>query len=189
MSVQGKLNDVNNSVRTGMFSLQDGTFVPRLNNDNRSQVRAVVIFVNEDKRYAIGLCPTRVMLPFSFSHLNFSTKGILSGREATKILLEEAEKQNVELPAAKFCVNYEAAGVHKGEAFLPSVTELCQIQDRTLLDAWRELGRLDCSRTLMSSITNGQSSVWVRSLTVMAVSGWQGQYRTIGVMPAIEIPF
>ncbi len=170
-----------------MFSLLDGTFVPQLNNDNRRHGRAVVILIDEDQHRAIGLCPTRVMLPFSYSHLNCTTEGIFSGREATEILLEEAAKQNVELPAAEFCVNYEGCGVRKGEAFLPSAKELEQIQDRTLLDAWREVGRLDCSQTLLSSTVNEQMSVWGRSLTQMAINGWREQYRTFGVMPAIEI--
>ena len=127
------------------------------------------------------------MLPFSFSCLSFRTKGIRSGREATKILLEEAAKQGVELPAARFCIDYDKNGVTKGEAFLPSAGELQQFPVVTLQSAWRKIGMADCHGTLWSSTINAQYDVWVACFNPKAVGGWRNQYLTLGLMPAIEI--
>ena len=186
--VQSILNE-NGSVRVGMFNLQDGSYVDQLNADNRKLVRAVIAFVDEDKRYAVGLCPVKIMLPFSFSCLNANTEGIFSGREATKVLLEEAAKQNIELPAIEFCLNYDKNGVTKGEAFLPSAAELNNLPKDTLKRAWHKIGMGDFSNTLLSSTVNAQSDVWVYSFSFAAVTGWCTQYRTCGLMPAIEIKF
>ena len=184
--VQNILNE-SSSVKAGMFSLQDGSIVSRMDADNRKLLRAVIAFVDEDKSYAFGLCPVKIMLPFSFGCLNVKTDEVYSGREATKVLLEEAAKQNIEVPAVEFCINYDKNGVTKGEAFLPSAVELGRIPKDTLKRAWHKIGMGDLNGTLLSSTVNALNDVWVNSFSFAAVTGWCTQYRTCGLMPAIEI--
>ena len=84
-------------------------------------------------------------------------------------------------------VNYDKNGVTKGEAFLPSAAELNKIPKDALKRALRKIGMADFSGTLWSSTVNEQNNVWMNSFSFAAVSGWCNQYRTCGLLPAIEI--
>lgn len=168
--------------------MQNGTNVLQLNKRNRSKVKAIVSYVDESRNCAFGVCPTRMMLPFSFSCLPIMTENIQSGREATKLLLDEATKHGVELPAAEFCVNFDHNGVSKGEAFLPSRYELGLIQRVAVLEAWRKVGLDSGECAFVSSSIGDNYNVWLTSFRPSVVSGWYNQYRTFGVLPMIEIP-
>lgn len=187
MSTQGNFNEPNNLLKVGMFNLVDGTNVAQIDVKNRVKVRSIVALVDESRNYALGMCPVKMMLPFSFSCLPIQTEEILSGREATKILLEEAAKRNIELPAAEFCVNYARNGVYKGEAFLPSYSEVRQMSMSALFDAWHQLGLDTGDRTFVSAGIGYNFNVWLQSFSRNVVSGWYIQYRTFGVIPVVEI--
>ncbi|MBQ7633777.1 MAG: hypothetical protein IJS88_06665 [Alphaproteobacteria bacterium] len=188
MEIQGILNEQNILVKPGMFNLTDGRNVSQLSENDRRYVRAVIFFVDEERHCAIGLCPVCTMLPFSFSCLSSVTEDILSGREATKILLKEAVKQGIELPAAEFCVAYDKNGVQAGEAFLASAYEMKKMSLRALRTAWKTIGFNNCVGSLWSSSISQDFSVWMQNVGAVMPSSWQIQYRTFGVMPAIEIP-
>jgi hypothetical protein len=189
MSTQANFSEQDIALKVGMFHMQNGTNEVKLNERNRSNVRAVVSYVDEARNYALGICPVRIMLPFSFSMLPVMTEEIQSGREATKFLLEEAAKCGIELPAAEFCVNYDRNGIRKGEAFLPSLYEMGQMQRGSMLEAWKQLG-LDRGECAFVSSTIGYNyNVWLTSFNGHIVSGWYNQYRTFGVLPVIEISF
>lgn len=190
MNRQSNLIEQNTPIKVGMFNLQDGRTVGQLEAENRTKVRSVIACVDETRNVAIGLCPVRIMLPFSFSCLMVNTAGIESGREATRILLEEAAKCHIELPAAEFCFNFARNGVEKGEAFLPSKHELQKISlQGEFKKAWHQLGMLSGDRTFLSSSVGHNFNVWVRSFSNSATTGWKIQYCTFGVVPAVEIPF
>lgn len=170
-----------------MFDLGDGQFTDKL--EGSQKVRSVIVDVDEHRGIALGLCPSLVMLPWCFSVLDIDTSKIVSGREATAILLEEAAKQNVELPAAEFCVNYTGFGVEKGKAFLPSKAELMHVgsHQRRLEEVWTSIGMNKCDHTFLSSTVGYEALVWMESMANHAVSGWKLQQQTFGVMPMIEI--
>lgn len=189
MNKQNNLIDQDISIRVGMFNLRDGRNVEQLDADTYPKLRSIVAFVDERENYAFGLCPVKIMLPFSFGCLAVKTDEILRGREATALLLNEAAKQGIELPAAEFCVDFDKFGVNKGEAFLPSRYELDRLSSHgAFWQAWQQLGILSGDLTFLSSSVGMHSNVWMRSFSRAAVTGWQIQYRTFGVMPAVEIP-
>ena len=187
MSTHANFSEQNISIKVGMFHMQDGTNVLQLNERNRLKVKAIVSYVDESRNYALGVCPVRIMLPFSFSCLPVTTEHIQSGREATKFLLEEAAKRGIELPAAEFCVNFDRNGVRKGEAFLLSLYEMQQMQRGALMEAWKQIGmdRGECA--FVSSTVGHNYNVWMISFRKAVTTGWHNQYRTFGVLPAIEI--
>ncbi len=189
MNKQNILNEPQGSLKVGVFNLTDGRNVSQLNNIDRSKVRCVIAYIDEERNIAIGLCPVKIMLPFAFGCLAVNTEGIKSGREATKILLEESAKQGIRLPAAEFCVNYDKSGIGKGEAFLLSSYELKQFSfQKELVKSLFQLGFWSGDRTLWSSTIGINFNVWMQSFSIAAVTGWHIQYRTFGVMPAVEIP-
>lgn len=188
MKAQTNFSEQDISLKIGMFHMQDGTNVTELKEQNRLNVKAIVSCIDENRNCALGICPVRIMLPFSYSFLPVLTEDIQSGREATKILLEEAAKRGIELPAATFCVNYDRNGVSKGEAFLPSLYEMRQMQRGALFDACEKIGLDTCEGAFVSSTIGFNHNVWLTSFRSTVVSGWYNQYRTFGVLPTIEIP-
>ena len=188
MNKQSILNESKDSLRTGMFNLSDGRNVMKLDETDRFNVRSVIAYVDEERNVALGLCPVKIMLPFAFGCLAVCTEDILDGREATRILLEEAAKEGIELPAAEFCVNYDRFGVGKGEAFLPSFHDLKKFSMQGEVGkAWRRLG-LEYNGTIWSSTIGINFNAWMQSYDTATVTGWHIQYRTFGVIPVIEIP-
>ena len=188
MDKQSNLIEHKSSLKVGMFNLCDGRNVEKLDADTYPKLRSVIAIVDESRNYALGLCPVNIMLSFAYGCLNCFTDEILSGREATAVLLEEAAKQKLQLPAAEFCVNYDKSGVSKGEAFLPSRYELKQFSHHSILwSAWEKLGIINGNCTFWSSSVGDDRTVWMQSSSEFAVSGWHIQYRTFGVLPAVEI--
>ena len=166
-----------------MFDLGDGKFVRELSGNQK--FRSVIVDVDERRGIALGICPSQIMLPWSYSAIKIDTADIVSGREATAILLEEAGKQGVELVAAKFCHNYVGVGVEKGMAFLPTRFELSH--ESALEKAFAMLGFNKYNGSYWSSSVGYGGQVWMQSTTKYSVSSWQSQMRTFGVMPMIEI--
>lgn len=169
------------------FDLGNGEFRREVTGDQK--FRSLIVDVDEHRGVALGLCPSLMMLPWSYSPFEFDTTNIVSGREATAILLEESAKQGVELGAAQFCHNYSGFGVEKGMAFLPTHFELARVaaHGKRLEDMLIMIGYNKCDHTFWSSSVGEGNFVWMRSLAKHAVSSWQGQMRTFGVMPMIEI--
>ncbi len=171
------------NVSAGMFDLGDGSFARKVSGNQK--FRSVIVDVDERRGIALGICPTLIMLPWSYSALEIDTADIVSGREATAILLEEAKKQGVELVAAEYCHNYTGVGVEKGMAFLPTRFELSRVS--SLEKAFAMIGLNKCDGTCWSSSVGYNGQVWMQSTTKYSVSSWQLQMRTFGVMPMIEI--
>lgn len=170
-----------------MFDLGDGRFVSELLGNQK--FRSLIVDVDEHRGIALGICPTLMMLPWSYAPLEIDTSGMVSGREATAELLQQATKQGVELAAAAFCANYNGFGVKPGEAFLPSRFELSILlaRERSLKAALARIGFNKCSYTFWSSSVGMDSRVWMQSLSSYSVSDWKSQLQTFGVMPMIEI--
>lgn len=181
--VENVITEPQLNVSACMFDLGDGKFVSKLSDNQK--FRSVIVDVDEHRGIALGICPALIMLPWSYSALEIDTTDIVSGREATKILLEEAEKQGVELVAAKFCHNYTGVGVAKGEAFLPTRFELFRVS--ALEKALSMMGVNKCDGSYWSSSVGYGGQVWMKSTTKYTVSSWQSQMRTFGVIPMIEI--
>ena len=174
----------------GLFDLGNGKFAKKIS--DRSKVRSVVAIVDEEQRLAYGLCPKYQMMCWCPTCLVVITHHILSGMEAARLLLDEAAEKGISLPAAEFCANYEGYGVKKGEAFLPSKAEIRKINisaDR-IFAAWK----LVCNHSLdwqmlFTSTVNSDYCVWSESFSETAVSGWQYQCRTFGVVPMVRIRY
>ena len=178
-------NKLSNTPFIGAFDLGNGTFSPEAT--KRSAIRSVVVSVQEDKGQFFGLCPTQIMLPFSYGAVMTETTHIESGRDASLFLKQEAKKLGIELPAVDFCLGYEGFGVTKGMAFLPSKAELSAFAGSKLLSAFRKLGLTRTDNTFLTSSLSDDHTVWMLSLTSMSITGWVNPYRTCGVMPMIEV--
>ena len=189
MNTQTNFHEQNTPLKVGMFNLKNGQCVEKLDEKTRTQVRSIVALIDEANNYALGMCPVKIMLPFSFGCLPFRSDEIRSGREATNLLLEAAAKHGIELPAAEFCVNFDRNGVSKGEAFLPSYSEVRMMPATTLMEAWHQLGLDTGDRTFVSATVGNNFDVWLQSFSRTMVSGWYNQYRTFGVIPVVEIKF
>ncbi|MBQ4400440.1 MAG: hypothetical protein II830_04020, partial [Alphaproteobacteria bacterium] len=175
------------NVSVCMFDLGNGQFADKVLGNQK--FRSLIVDVDEHRGIALGICPTLMMLPWSYAPFEINTSNVVSGREATAELLQQAAKQGVELGAAAFCANYEGFGVKCGEAFLPSRFELSILvaRERSLKAALARIGFNKCSYTFWSSSVGMDSQVWMQSLSSYSVSDWKSQLQTFGVMPMIEI--
>lgn len=183
-SRQGKDLDV----KAGMFDLGNGVFETKLT--DRNKVRSVVAVVNEEREIALGLCPAYLMTCWCPTCLGVVTKQFLSGKEATQFLLQAAAAEQKDLPAVQFCTDYQGFGVQKGEAFLPSKAELCQIlgPSNKVFYSWQQVVNINVDwLALFSSSVNEDYCVWVEKFSERDVSSWNYQCRTKGVIPIIEI--
>lgn len=107
-------------VLPGMYVYADGLVSSEII-PNR-QIKAVVGYVAEGKVYAVCLKETE--LPWSSDRLLVpETKTMISGKEATKKILETAWAQGKKAEAAQWCHDYAEDGVKPGEAFLASLYE------------------------------------------------------------------
>ena len=181
------LNSISTTASAGMFDLGNGTYAYDFK--ERFKIRSIVAAVDADNGKAFGLCPVQSMMPLSLGVLHVQTAQIDSGREATKVLLDAAEKQGLVLPAVDFCRNYEGFGVQKGEAFLASGHELRYVamSHEKILKAFKKLGLTRTDNSFLSTAINQDCCVWVLSLNNRAVTGWKQLWHTGTVMPMIEI--
>lgn len=133
------LLDTDKEIFPGMFVYEDNKFSKTL--IPHSQVKAVVAFVANGMVYAICLKEER--LPWSSTDLEVkATQQVTDGREATKEILEAAQKNKGKAEAAQWCYDYNYDGVKQGEAFLPSVEELdnCSLHLAEIDAAFEMLG-------------------------------------------------
>ena len=180
-----KINDISD-LKIGMFDLGNGNFSPKMPANH--QFRSVVATLLPEENRAIGLCPTQLVLPWSYMPLAVVTQEITSGKSASIILWQEAEKQGVVLPALAFCRNYERFGVAKNEAFLPTKKELSGIC--LSYEVWnnimRACGVRILEQTLLSSTVNNYGHIWIQGLG-KRYSHYDFQNRIFGVCPAVDI--
>lgn len=109
-------------VRPGMFLTKEG-YVSR--NYIADEVIAMVIGVFSNKIEALSVSGTA--MPFGSSELFVDTDG-LSGLEATRLIVAEAERLNLQADAAMYCQNFSVPGLVKpGDAFLLSKEEIIDI--------------------------------------------------------------
>jgi len=180
-----RINDISD-LRVGMFDLGNGNFSSKM--PQKNQFRSVVAALLPEEHRAVGLCPAQFVLPWSYAPLTVVTQEITSGKRASIILWEEAEKKGVIMPALAFCRNYERFGVAKNEAFLPTQRELSgvglhyEVWDKIL----RACGIRILEETLLSSTVNQNGHVWIQGLGKM-YSHYDCQNRTFGVCPAVDI--
>ena len=182
------VNEKPQEIAACKFDLGNGKYLSKLKSGQK--YRSLIVDVDEDKGVALGVCPTLVMLPWSFSPLVVGTFDIASGRMATSIVLEEAVRQGIQAKAAEFCFNYEGFGVEKGTAFLPTRFELARLaahkrKFEELMNA-TGLNIGDCT-FWSSSVCKDDATVWMMSMSSYSVSGYKQQSQTFGVMPMIEV--
>ena len=173
-------------LKVGMFDLGNGLFsdcAPK-----KGEVRSVVAAVLPHEGRAIGFCPEQSVLPWCYTALGVVTMPITSGKEATACITKMAAVRQVTMPALEFCLNYQGVGVTRGEAFLPTRTELQQayLNENAIYKSIRLLGERWLENTLFSSSIDNDYCVWVQ--------GFKNQYsqrayqcRAFGVCPAVEI--
>lgn len=174
----------------GLFDLGNGKFAKEIN--RQTKVRSVIAIVDEEQHVAYGLCPTYQMMCWCPTCLGVTTQHIISGMEATRLILDEAKEKGISLPAAEFCANYEGYGVKKGEAFLLSKTEMRRItiSSERIFAAWRQVSKQSTDwLALFTSTVNNDYCIWSESFSTMMVSGWRYQCRTLGVVPMVKIKF
>lgn len=121
------------AILPGMFIYADNLIFPELILGR--QVKAVVGYVENNVAY--GICLHRTLLPwFNYSFTPSGslwarnvelevpeTRKILNGQEATSKILNACSQYPDAEVAARWCANYCADGVARGEAFLPSIFE------------------------------------------------------------------
>lgn len=108
----------------GMFVYTDGLISQKLIEGR--QIKAVVGYV--DGSDVLAVCLHEAKLPWASKWLEVpETEEVLSGKKATHKILEIAQKEHTKAEAAQWCYNYDRDGVKRGEAFLPSITELEQL--------------------------------------------------------------
>jgi hypothetical protein len=178
------------TAEVGLFDLGNGKFAKEI--DHQSKVRSIVAIVDEEQHLAYGLCPVYQMMSWCPTCLGVITQHIISGMEATRLLLDEAAERGVSLPAAEFCANYEGFGVKKGEAFLPSKSEMMKIAilKKRIFYAWKKSCNFSTDwNSLFTSTVNRDYCVWGESFSETIVSGWKYQCRTLGVVPMVRIRY
>ncbi len=90
------------------------------------QIKAVVAYIEDKTVYAV--CLQEKDLRWSSDKLDVPMfRNWTDGQYATQRILETADKEYKQAEAAQWCHDYEYDGVKKGEAFLPSITELKKI--------------------------------------------------------------
>lgn len=108
----------------GMFVYVDGLISSEIIEGR--QIKAVVGSVNGSD--VLAVCLHEVKLPWASKWLEVpETEEMLSGKKATHKILEIAQKEHTKAEAAQWCYDYAEDGVKRGEAFLPSITELEQL--------------------------------------------------------------
>ena len=111
-------------VLPGMFVYVDGLISSEIIEGR--QIKAVVGSVNGSD--VLAVCLHEAKLPWASKWLEVpETEEMLSGKKATHKILEIAQKEHTKAEAAQWCYNYDRDGVKRGEAFLPSITELEQL--------------------------------------------------------------
>lgn len=111
-------------VTPGMFVYVDGLISSEIIEGR--PIKAVVGSVNGSD--VLAVCLHEAELPWASEWLEVpETEEMLSGKKATHKILEIAQKEHTKAEAAQWCYNYDRDGVKRGEAFLPSITELEQL--------------------------------------------------------------
>lgn len=111
-------------VTPGMFVYVDGLISSEIIEGR--QIKAVIGYV--DGSDVLAVCLHEAKLPWASKWLEVpETEEMLSGKKATHKILEIAQKEHTKAEAAQWCYNYDRDGVKRGEAFLPSITELEQL--------------------------------------------------------------
>ena len=108
-------------ITPGMFVYADGLIYPEIIKGR--QIKAIVGSVKGFEVLAVCLQETR--LPWSNIWLEaITTSKKIGGQEATRKILKIYHGKEQMATAAQWCYDYDRDGVQKGEAFLPSLTEL-----------------------------------------------------------------
>ena len=109
-------------VRPGMFLTKEG-YVSR--NYIADEIIAMVIGVFGNKIEALSVIGKE--MPFGSSELFVNTDG-LSGLEATRLIVAEAERLGLNADAAVYCQNFTVPGlVKQGDAFLLTKEEIIDV--------------------------------------------------------------
>ena len=116
-------NDPSRKIAVGMFHYSDGSTSFEQKEDQ--EISAIVALV-ESKGFW-SFCLDQHKLPWASNNLRLVIPAKLSGKEATQMLLEQAEKHSGRVEAASYCFNYHQNGIKAGQAFLPSIEETIAI--------------------------------------------------------------
>lgn len=174
-------------LKVGMFDCGNGVFVSDVK--QKQDVRSIVSYVDLDKKIALGICPKFKMLPWCHTVIGADTIHMRSGKEATAIILERAEELGKSVPAVEFCANYVGYGINKGDAFMPSKTELRRmfIYRSQVREACKKIGVSMFDLKVWSSTIDGKNAwVWMQDF-ITGTSNWYYQCYTYAAFPVIEI--
>lgn len=122
---------IRKKIAVGMFHYADEDVFFQY--DAHKTVMAVVAYVIDKGFFSI--CLDQQKMPWSSDKLKLSICSELSGREATKLVVDNACIQGKKAEAAFYCATYHQNGVVSGRAFLPSATELTHFfENREAID-------------------------------------------------------
>lgn len=107
------------TICAGMFVYEDGLIFPEIVEGN--QITSVVGYVGKSE--GLSVCLKEKKLRWT-SGRNVRVGNKLSGKEATRLIVEAALSKGWRADAAQYCFEYAEDGVKAGEAFLASKKEL-----------------------------------------------------------------
>lgn len=158
--VSSKKGEMSKKVLPGMYVYADGLISSEFICGR--QVKAVVGYIEGDTAYAVCLRETR--LPWSKNFLQVpETRDMVSGKEATREILEAAQRQRKLATAVQWCYEYAEDGVKQGEGFLPSQAELEKlfVNKDTINESIKALGAALLEWGYWSSIERFYDGAWI----------------------------
>ncbi len=124
-------------IEPGMFVFADGLVYPEA--IDGQEIVAVVGIVRKGEALAVVL--KEACLPWSSDGLFVRMRRKVTGMEATRLILETAEKTGKHAEAAQWCADFCCDGIERGSCFLPSATELASVlRNKTVCTALGKAG-------------------------------------------------
>ncbi len=129
LTLAQKCAALNQELQVGYYVFSSGVVSKDKNAD--SQISGVIIWKNSDESAepgsrALMITLDRVKKAWSNLHRDFGGTNEVDGKANTQAILQSANKQGLQAPAAIYCNEYAERGVSAGEGFLPSKEQLLQ---------------------------------------------------------------
>lgn len=173
--------------KIGMFCYEDHTFSEEL--IAGKIVSGVVGMIENRKALIVGLKEEK--MKWSGGALKIpETRMQTSGEKATSKILEIAEEQGLNAYAAQWCRDYSYGGVGKGQAFLPSLSELEQLsKNQNQINASLELiGAPLLKKWCWTSNEHSKEYVWIWGFVSSFKSGGY-KFDSYHVRPVFWVAF
>lgn len=111
---------IRKKVIAGMFHYADEDVSSQY--DAHKSVKAIVSYVTDKGFFSI--CLGQQKMPWSSKKMKLLISPELSGKDATKLVIDNALTQGQSAEAAMYCAKYQENGVIAGQAFLASISEI-----------------------------------------------------------------